>query len=113
MYCPKCGRENMDSAVMCLHCHAPLHPDEVSDGDPLSRSRLIAAALAITIGAVGTHNFYLAYYAKASIQMILFVMALILIHPYGPIAMFVWGLTEGVLILLRKIDQDGSGRQLK
>ncbi|TVP85547.1 MAG: TM2 domain-containing protein [Acholeplasmataceae bacterium] len=113
MYCPKCGRENLDAAVICLHCHAPLNPEKVIDDDPLARSRLIAGLVAITFGAVGIHNFYLAHYVKGSIQMILFVIVLFLLHPYGPIAMFVWGLVEGILILLKIINKDGSGRYMK
>ncbi|WEV52710.1 TM2 domain-containing protein [Bifidobacterium sp. ESL0704] len=62
------------------------------------RSKMAAGLLGIFLGWLGVHNFYLGFYGKAIAQLLLTLIGWILFG-LGPIAAFIWGLIEGVLIL--------------
>ncbi|WEV42257.1 NINE protein [Bifidobacterium sp. ESL0682] len=62
------------------------------------RSKMVAGLLGVFLGWLGVHNFYLGYYAKAVTQLLLTLIGWILFG-LGPVAAFIWGLIEGVLIL--------------
>ncbi len=38
MYCPKCGKENQDSASFCIHCGNPLNADTTMSFEKLRNS---------------------------------------------------------------------------
>ncbi|MDF7665562.1 TM2 domain-containing protein [Bifidobacterium sp. ESL0745] len=62
------------------------------------RNKIAAGFLGIFLGCLGVHNFYLGFYGKAVAQLLLTLLG----WPFlglGPIASFIWGLIEGVLIL--------------
>ncbi|WEV59349.1 NINE protein [Bifidobacterium sp. ESL0728] len=62
------------------------------------RSKMAAGLLGIFLGLLGVHNFYLGYYGKAVAQLLLTLIGWILFG-IGPVAAFIWGFIEGVLIL--------------
>jgi len=61
MYCPHCGKEVADDAVVCVGCgrslqrmHQVVRPANVSP-----KSRLVAVLLAWFVGVLGIHRFYI------------------------------------------------------
>ena len=58
--------------------------------------------LAILLGALGIHNFYLGYTKKAVSQLLLFVFFL------GWIS-FIWGVVDGIRIFSDRITCDAKG----
>lgn len=79
------------------------------------KSRLTAGLLGIFLGVFGVHRFYLGYAKIGAIQMVLTVVLSFLpgrIGTLGVVAIAIWGLVEGVMILTGSIDRDAKGRPL-
>lgn len=73
------------------------------------KSRTTAGLLAIFLGTLGIHNFYLGYTKKATIQLLL---TLIFCWTYIiPIAIWIWTIIEAVLIFQGKTF-DSNGNEL-
>ena len=104
-YCPYCGEETNPAADVCLSCGCSVK----IGGD---KSKLVAGLLGIFLGVWGIHNFYLGYTKKAIIQVLLGTVGS-LIFFIGPCVSGIWGLVEGIFILVGKIDVDGEGNLLK
>lgn len=74
MFCPKCGKENLDDAKFCTQCGAPLSytsssqqqghyssalvAQPVTTREVLKKSRLVACLLCGFLGGLGVHRFY-------------------------------------------------------
>lgn len=69
------------------------------------KSRIIASLLALFLGGIGAHRFYLGYYGIAVAQILVTVLTV----GYG----VVWGFIEFVLLMNKNIDKDAKGRPLK
>lgn len=91
------------AATVCLNCG---HAIEVKPNvDPaLQKSKLVAGLLGILLGGLGVHNFYLGFTGKGVAQILLSFC-------FG--VGYIWGLIEGIMILLGKIDKDAKGIPLK
>lgn len=80
-----------------------------------SKSKMVAGLLGIFLGGLGVHNFYLGYTGKAVAQLLLTLVGWIVI--IGPLAASIWGLVEGIMILVSKpgtsAHKDGSGFELQ
>lgn len=67
------------------------------------KSRLAAGLLAITFGAFGVHNYYLGFNSRATIQLVVTLVGLLLtfvvIGGFAVLGMYIWAFVEGVLIL--------------
>ncbi|MFT4088705.1 MAG: TM2 domain-containing protein [Gordonia sp. (in: high G+C Gram-positive bacteria)] len=78
-----------------------------------AKSKLVAGILGILLGAFGVHNFYLGYTGKAIAQLLITVLSLGFLSFISAI----WGLIEGVLILVSKPGtdwhKDASGAELQ
>ena len=70
----------------------------VYNGAPIpgQKSKMAAGILGILLGAFGVHNFYLGHTGKAVAQLLITVLSLGMLSPISAI----WGLVEGVLILV-------------
>ena len=123
-YCSSCGTEFEDkSQNFCPNCGAPRSDEKVveevktekvsSDTSPSNsvKSKLTAGLLGIFLGCFGVHNFYLGYTGKAIAQLLLTLIGWILCG-LGPIAAWVWGLIEGILLLTGSINTDANGDPL-
>jgi hypothetical protein len=73
-------------------------------GGVSTRSKLVAGLLGIFLGAWGVHRFYLGYMGMGAIQ----IAVTILTCGLGGI----WGLVEGIMILVGSFDEDADGRKL-
>lgn len=69
------------------------------------KSRWIATLLAITLGWVGGHRFYLGYYKIGLMQ----IAGFLLIQGY----IAVWAIFEALLLFAGHINKDAKGRPLK
>lgn len=69
------------------------------------KSKNIACILALLLGFVGAHRFYLGYYKLALAQLALTVAS----AGFGA----AWGFIESILIFSGNINKDGKGRPLK
>lgn len=67
------------------------------------KSRLAAGLLGILFGAFGVHNFYLGFTSRATLQLVITIVGLLLsvvvIGIFAVLAMAIWGFIEGVQIL--------------
>ena len=122
-YCTSCGSELEKDQNFCPNCGAPREEKEkkeattervetsssVSNGT--QKSKLTAGLLGIFLGVFGVHNFYLGYTGKAIGQLLLTLLGWILCG-LGPIAAWVWGLVEGILILTGSMNVDADGNLL-
>lgn len=84
-------------------------PGMYAGGDPNAKSKLVAGLLGIFLGGLGVHNFYLGYNGKAIAQLLISILSCGALAP----ASAIWGLVEGILILVGStITTDATGRPL-
>lgn len=100
MYCCKCGQQMPVSGSFCPICGAPQNPVIANQ-----RSRLVAGILGILIGSLGIHRFYLGYIGIGIVQIVVTILTL----GIGGL----WGIVEGILILVGNFNQDAQGQPLK
>ena len=96
-HCANCGSEVEVGAAVCMKCGFAVAPAAPVVDPAQQKSKLVAGLLGIFLGGLGVHNFYLGYTGKAIAQIVLSLCAGI-----GGI----WGLVEGIMILVGKIDKD-------
>lgn len=61
-YCPNCGSETNENAAVCVSCGVALKNVKQSAGGGLTegaKSKMVAGLLAIFLGHLGIHEFYL------------------------------------------------------
>ncbi|MFP7696666.1 TM2 domain-containing protein [Trueperella sp. LYQ143] len=86
-----------------------------SQGSPAfsERSKVVAGVLGILIGALGIHNFYLGFKSRGLAQLLITVLSLGILS----IISGIWGLVEGICILIAKPGDrasfDADGRVLR
>lgn len=124
--CVKCGTAKGQGANYCHHCGKPVNPESavcMSCGVALKnagayqpKNKIVAGLLGIFLGSFGVHNFYLGYTKKAVTQLVLSIVGIILscfvVGAFIVLAVEIWGLVEGIMILVGKIDKDGNGNYL-
>ena len=71
------------------------------------KSKLVAGILGILIGVFGVHNFYLGYTGKAVAQLLLTLLGSVFTCGLSAVAVWIWGLVEGIMILTGGIKVDG------
>ena len=105
-YCPNCGQPTAAHASVCTNCGAPLTPPVPAGAQ---KSKVAAGLLAIFLGTLGIHNFYLGNTGKAVAQLLITVLTC----GAGAIVTSIWALIEGIMILTGSIATDGKGVPLK
>lgn len=117
-FCQNCGQSVTPEAQVCIHCGHMLYGAPTgsyagySNGTPaypLHKSRIAAGILAILVGALGIHNFYLGYNARGTIQLLVSVLTCGI--GAGPMA--IWALVEGIMLLCGSTSYDARGIPLK
>ncbi|MFV0466351.1 MAG: zinc-ribbon domain and TM2 domain-containing protein [Lachnospiraceae bacterium] len=60
-YCTNCGNEIDDAAVVCVHCGVATNPAFGTSFNPSwkTKSKVAAGVLAILLGSLGVHKFYM------------------------------------------------------
>ena len=110
-YCPNCGKETNPNAAVCLNCGYALTNTNIVAGEN-AKSKLVAGLLALFLGTMGIHNFYLGYTQKGVIQLLITLLGSCLFF-IGPIVTAIWALVEAIFIFTGKINVDGKGNPLK
>ena len=111
-YCNNCGNKTSVNAVICVKCKTTLSRRAVSTN---SKSKIAGGLLGLFLGGIGIHDFYLGYTGKGIAHIVLFVSGIIIafIMPFlAYIPAFItsiWGLVDGIRILVGAIDTDAYG----
>jgi TM2 domain-containing membrane protein YozV len=96
-YCPECSVETKVGQVLCLKCGVSL------GGVSSDKSKVAAGVLAILLGPLGIHKFYLGYSTAGVITLVVSIIGSFVL--VGPLIMSVIGIIEGI-IYLTKSDQE-------
>lgn len=102
-FCQNCGAQLPPNAAVCLNCG-------VAATVTSQKEKLVAGLLAIFLGQLGIHNFYLGYTKKAVIQLL--VSLLLSWTGVAPVAIWIWAIVEGIKIFQGEIP-DSDGKPLK
>lgn len=102
-FCPHCGAQTEPGAGFCVKCGVPLSASTAANSS-MAKSRIAAGLLGILLGGLGVHNFYLGFTGKGIAQIVLSLFCGI-----GAI----WGLIEGIMILVGSINEDANGVPLR
>ncbi len=105
-YCPNCGQPTPMGSQVCLHCGIALNAGHY--GVQGGKSKVAAGLLAIFLGSLGVHNFYLGYTGKAVAQLLITLLTCGIGAPISGI----WAFIEGIMILTGSINTDADGRLL-
>ena len=109
-FCPNCGTENVDTAMNCANCGVAFAAPAAAPAPVAGagKSKICAGLLAIFLGSLGVHNFYLGNTGKAVAQLLISLLSC------GTLAIVssVWALIEGIMILSGSITTDAKGNPL-
>ncbi|MCP4643327.1 MAG: NINE protein [bacterium] len=136
MNCPNCGASVPAGTTKCVKCGGAVPQEappqqgaqpqvvvQVQGGaaqgvaaEPGTKSKVVAGLLGIFLGGLGIHRFYLGFtglgVAMLVLQIIGWVTSMICIGVFISIGVYVWGLIEGIMILVGGINTDAQGRSL-
>jgi TM2 domain-containing membrane protein YozV len=76
MECPYCKEDILDGAIKCKHCDSVLTSDGGMSRPSSSKSKTVAGVLALLLGHIGIHKFYMGSWGWGIIY-ILFVLTFI------------------------------------
>ena len=117
MYCKNCGSKLESDACFCSNCGAKVDENVINATVVTSnvagekpKSKVVAGILAIALGSLGVHNFYLGYTGKAIAQLLLTVLGWIVI--VGPVIASIWSFIEGIMLLVSDDKTDAKGNRL-
>ncbi len=54
MFCPHCGKQISNNAVICVHCGCPVN----NGSNPAAKNKWISLLLCFFLGCLGAHKFY-------------------------------------------------------
>lgn len=111
-YCHNCGKPVAADTAVCMNCGVPNKKPVPAN----AKSKVAAGLLAIFLGNFGVHNFYLGYTGKAVTQLVISIIGIplccIVIGALMILAIWVWALIEGIMILTGSINTDADGNPL-
>ena len=113
-FCQNCGAETNPQAIMCTKCGVQLGKGAAAG----RRSKMVAGILGILLGGLGIHRFYLGYTTIGLVMLISQIVGqIIAIVTCGvgyiiPAGIEIWGLIEGIMILVGTMNEDADGNPL-
>ena len=101
-FCPNCAHETNPDQAVCLSCGVAL-PNREGPGvtEGIDQRKLTAGLLAIFLGWLGIHKFYLGYKEEAIIMLIVSIVGYFATCGVATSVMAIIGVIEGVLYLTR------------
>ena len=113
MYCKSCGINMGENVSYCPSCGEPTGIGSRSQSyHPEAKSRIIAGVLALFVGYLGIHNFYLGHIGKGIIQFLLTTVGWVLFFT-GPMIAGLWSFIEALQLFLGSKNVDAKGIRLK
>lgn len=117
-FCANCGASVNENAAVCLQCGASLTA-QGADGEKSEKTKVAAGLLAIFLGHLGIHWFYLGYTTKGVVNIVLTVLSTILcflvilggLGVLGFIAIWLYDIITAILIFAGKT-KDAKGHVL-
>lgn len=110
-YCYKCGTRLKEHNVeFCELCGANLNYN-IDQVNGKIKNKLIAGLLALFLGGMGVHRFYLGYITIGVVQLVLWILG----YFTGGLTWIIteiWAIVECILIFVGKI-KDSSGNSLE
>lgn len=108
-YCSECGSQVMNkNAEVCLSCGSKLNGSKINisslknDGKAIGNSKVVAGLLALFLGGIGIHRFYLGYKEIGFIQLAIFIVALLIFSP-ALLVSWIWALIDTIQIFTGKL----------
>ncbi len=101
-FCNNCGQQVTPGATVCTNCGYAQTP-AVAEGE--QKSKLVAVLLALFIGSLGIHDFYLGYTKYGIIKIVLTVCT--------GIGGSIWALIDLIRLLTGSLHTDANGVELK
>ena len=115
-YCANCGTELNDVQDICLKCGVRVNKTTTNNNTE-AKSKIVAGILALFLGYLGVHNFYLGYTGKAVTQLLLYILGIPLCFVLVGIPMIlgagIWSFVEAIMIFAGTINKDAKGNLLK
>lgn len=110
-FCQNCGSELPEGAAICVHCGVAVSNASAANISADAKSKVAAGLLAIFLGSLGVHNFYLGFTKKAVIQLLVSLLTC----GIGATVISIWALIEGIFYLIGKegYTTDANGTPLK
>ena len=112
-HCPHCGQAAQPGSQVCIRCGGMLHGNAGQQQSYVmyqeQKSRIAAGILGILVGALGIHNFYLGYIGRGLTQLLITLCTC----GVGGVAMEIWALVEGIMLLCGNVKVDARGIPLK
>ena len=101
-FCGACGVKTKDNQIVCLKCGVSLGGSlwGSSSGE---KSKIIACLLALFLGTIGVHKFYLGYNTQGIIMLLCGTVGWILFLP--PIVMAIIALIEAIMYISKSDEE--------
>ena len=131
MNCTSCGATVPPGTNRCIKCGSYVEQqatqptaqptpqpvtgptEQAPPAGPAVKSKVVAGVLGILLGSLGIHRFYLGYVGIGIIQLLMTVLFSWFTCGITAMAAGIWGLVEGILILVGSLNEDSQGRPLK
>lgn len=102
-FCQNCGQPIAPGAAVCTTCgFAQVAPIPVEE----QKSKLVAVLLALFLGGIGIHDFYLGYTQYGVIKIVLAICT------FG-VGSSIWALVDLIRLLTGSLNKDAKGIPLK
>lgn len=113
-FCINCGAELKEGADVCVGCGKVINKEETK-ASAGNKSKVTAGLLALFLGTLGIHNFYLGHTGKAVAQLVITIIGWItLVFIVGTFligAVSIWAFIEMIMIFTGGI-KDSKGNSL-
>lgn len=106
MYCRNCGKELTEGAVYCTNCATPVRENPVQNP---GKNRVVVGLMALFLGTLGIHNFYLGYKNRALAQILISTVGGLFSCGIATLAVAVWSPIESIQIFTGTIATDAAG----
>lgn len=96
--------------------HPPQYQPQAGMEPPpgyIQKSRVAAGILAILLGVLGVHSFYLGNTSRGLMQLLLSLVGSIVTCGISAIVVEIWGILDGIKLLDGRINTDANGVFLK
>jgi TM2 domain-containing membrane protein YozV len=98
-FCFNCGSETNAEQIICLKCGVELKNRTLSNNE--NKDKTIAALLAIFLGCLGIHQFYLGNNISGVIRLTITLITSILTFGFSVIILSIIGFIEGIIYLTK------------